>query len=159
MTHLTVLSVGSLKESYLSEAIAEYKKRLSAFCRVEEINLKEERIRDEDDPAAVAAALEAEGEALLARAPADAYRIALCVEGKTLSSEELAARIGEAADRCGKLALFIGSSHGLSPAVKQKAELCLSLGRLTFPHQLVRVLLMEVLYRSFCIRAGKRYHK
>jgi 23S rRNA (pseudouridine1915-N3)-methyltransferase len=159
MTQLTVISVGTLKEDYLTAAVREYEKRLSAFCRVESITLREERIRDEEDATAVRAALEAEGERILSRIPEGAYTVALCVEGREMSSEELAEVLGKASDRTGKLCLLIGSSHGLSPTVKARADLRLSIGRLTYPHQLVRVLLHEILYRSFSILAGKKYHK
>ncbi len=159
VTQLTVLSVGTLKEDYLVSAAAEYKKRLGALCRVEEVNLREEKILHEDSPAAVAAALEAEGERMLAKIPTGAYRIALCVEGESFGSEALAGKLGSAADRYGKIALLIGSSHGLSPRVKAAADLRLSISPLTFPHQLMRVLLFEILYRSFSICAGTKYHK
>ena len=159
MAQVTLITVGTLKESYLVEATAEYKKRLSTLARFEEISLKEERINDEDDATAVASALSAEGERILSRIPEGAYVIALCVEGKMMDSPALAAAIGNAVDRSGKLCLVIGSSHGLSPAVKARADLRLSLSPLTFPHQLARVLVMETLYRSFAILAGKKYHK
>lgn len=159
MVQLTVITVGTLKERYLTEAVAEYKKRLSAFARVEEITLKEERISDEESPAAVAAALSAEGARILSAVPEGAYTVALCVEGKTMDSPALAETLGAAADRTGKLCLVIGSSHGLSPEVKKRADLRLSVSALTFPHQLMRPLLMEILYRSFTILHGKKYHK
>ncbi len=159
MTQVTVISVGTLKEDYLSRAVAEYEKRLSAFCRVENVNLKEERIANEDDPAAVRAALAAEGERIRTRIPAGAFTVALCIEGKMPSSPELADILGKAVDRGGKICFLIGSSHGLDPAVKAAANERLSLSRLTFPHQLARVLLLEAVYRSFSILAGKRYHK
>ena len=159
MQQLTIISVGSLKEDFLRGAAAEYEKRLSSFCRVENINLKEERIANEDNAAEVAAALQAEGERMLARIPQGAYTVALCVEGKEKDSVSLAAELSAALDRCGKLCFLIGSSHGLSPTVKDRADSRLSLSRLTFPHGLARVLLLEAAYRSFNIRAGKRYHK
>ena len=159
MTQLTVISVGTLKEDYLTAAVREYEKRLSTFCRVESITLREERIRDEGDAAAVSAALEAEGDRILAAIPRDAYTVALCVEGKMLSSPALAARIGEAVDKKGKLCFIIGSSHGLSPRVKAAADDRLSFSPMTFPHQLMRVLLLEAVYRSFTILHGRPYHK
>ena len=159
VAQVTLITVGTLKESYLVEATAEYKKRLSTLARFEEISLKEERITDEDDATAVAAALAAEGERILSRIPEGAYTVALCVEGKMLDSPALAATIGQAVDRTGTLCFIIGSSHGLSPAVKAKADLRLSMSPLTFPHQLARVLVLETLYRSFSILAGKKYHK
>lgn len=158
MMQCTVITVGTLKEDYLSAAVAEYKKRLSAFARVEEINLKEERLSD-DAPATVEKALTVEGERILSRIPDGAYTVALCVEGKMLSSEALAALVGKAKDEKGKLCLIIGSSYGLSPTVKARADFRLSLSPMTFPHQLMRVILAEALYRSFTILAGKAYHK
>ena len=159
MVQVTVISVGTLKESYLREALAEYKKRLAAFARCEEVELREERIADEENAAAVRSALTAEGERILARIPDGAYTVALCIEGRTPDSRALAELLGAAADRTGKLCFIIGSSHGLADAVKERADLRLSVSPLTFPPQLARVLLYEVLYRSFSIRAGTRYHK
>lgn len=156
---ITVITVGTLKEGYLREAVAEYKKRLSQYARVEDVELKEERIRDEDDRAEVERALDAEAVRILAAIPEGAYKMALCVEGVGYTSEGLAALVGEAEDRCGKLALIIGSSHGLSERVKRAADIRLSFSKLTFPHQLIRVNLYEALYRSFTILRGKRYHK
>ena len=158
MIYCTLITVGSLKEEYLSAALAEYKKRLGAYARFEEINIKEERLAEES-PAAISRALSAEGERILAKIPDDAYTVALCVEGKELSSEELASLVGKARDEKGKLCLIIGSSYGLSPAVKARADFRLSFSRMTFPHQLMRVILAEALYRSFTILAGKTYHK
>ncbi len=159
MAEIKIISVGTLKEGYLKEAVAEYKKRLSQYARVEEINIKEELIRDEDNRREIEKALAAEGERILAAIPEGAMRIALCVEGKQYSSEALATLIGEGVNRSGKIALVIGSSHGLSDAVKRACEVRLSVSAMTFPHQLMRVILLEALYRSFTILAGKRYHK
>lgn len=159
MVQLTIIALGTLKEKYLSDAVEEYKKRLGAFAKVDCIEIKEERITDEDDATKTAAALLREGEKILQKLPKDSFKIALCVEGRTMDSTALAARIGAAADQCGKIALVIGSSHGLSSSVKQACDLSLSISPLTFPHQLMRVILLEVLYRSFCIISGKKYHK
>ncbi len=159
MASVTVISVGSLKESYLRDAVLEYKKRLSQYARVEEIELKEERISNEDDHAEVERALEREGERILATIPKDAMKVALCIEGKQYSSEELAGLLGGGLDATGKLVFIIGSSHGLSEKVKASSSVRLSFSRLTFPHQLVRPLLFEVIYRSFTIISGKKYHK
>ena len=156
---VTVITVGTLKESYLKEAVSEYKKRLSQYARVEDVELREERIANEDDKSEIERALDAEATKISAAIPQGAYRIALCVEGKELSSEGLADVVRGAMDRSGKLALIIGSSHGLSPKIKALCDLKLSFSRLTFPHQLIRVNLYEALYRSFTIIAGKKYHK
>ena len=159
MAEIKIISVGTLKEGYLKEAVAEYKKRLSQYARVDEINIKEELIRDEDNPREIEKALTAEGERIIAAIPEGAMKIALCVEGKQYSSEALATLIGEGVNRSGKIALVIGSSHGLSDAVKRACGIRLSVSAMTFPHQLMRVILLEALYRSFTIIAGKRYHK
>lgn len=156
---VTVITVGTLKESYLKEAVAEYKKRLSQYARVEDIELREERIQNEDDKREIERALDAEAAKISAAIPDGAYKIALCVEGKEYDSEGLAAVVKGAMDTTGKLALIVGSSHGLSPKIKAECNLKLSFSRLTFPHQLIRVNLYEAIYRSFTIIAGKRYHK
>ena len=159
MASITVISVGTLKEEYLRDAVSEYKKRLSQYARVEEVNIKEERIANEDDKSQIQAALDCEGEKILASIPKGAAKIALCVEGKEYDSPSLATLIGSLSDECGKIALIIGSSHGLSEKVKRECRIRLSVSKMTFPHQLMRVILYEALYRSFTILAGKRYHK
>ncbi len=159
MPQLTIISVGTLKEDYLKEAVSEYKKRLSQYARVEEINIKEERISNEDDKTEIKSALDTEGEKIISAIPKGSAAIALCVEGRQYDSVELASHIGKYSDECGKIALIIGSSHGLSDNVKSKCQMRLSMSKMTFPHQLMRVILFEALYRSFTILAGKRYHK
>lgn len=156
---ITLITVGTLKEDYLKDAVSEYQKRLSQYARVENINLKEERIANEDDARSVERALDAEADRILAAIPDGAMRIALCVEGKQYSSEELSSLIRRGVDEGGKIALIIGSSHGLSERVKRACDVRLSVSRMTFPHQLMRVILLEALYRSFTIIAGKKYHK
>ena len=159
MVQFTLITVGTLKEAYLKEAVGEYKKRLLQYARVDEINLKEETIKNEDDRAEIKKALSLEGERIIAAIPKDSAVIALCVEGKEFDSVALAARISEFADTKGKITMIIGSSHGMCDEVKAKADLKLSISKLTFPHQLIRPLIMEIVYRSFTIIAGKKYHK
>lgn len=159
MANITIITVGTLKENYLKDAVNEYKKRLSQYARVEEINIKEERIANEDDAAEIRRALECEAEKIIAAIPKGASKIALCVEGKQYDSVALAGLIGQMIDESGKIALIIGSSHGLSDKVKKECDVRLSVSALTFPHQLMRVVLCEALYRSFTILAGKKYHK
>ena len=159
MIQLTIISIGTLKEDYLKDAVAEYKKRLSQYARVEEINLKEERIQNEEDQAEIRRALDAEGDKILSAIPKDSFKIAMCVEGKEYDSPALAALIGRASDEKGRIALVIGSSHGLAERVKAECDARISLSKLTFPHQLMRVILAEALYRSFTILTGKKYHK
>ena len=159
MANLTIITIGTLKESYLKDAVAEYKKRLSQYARVDEIELKEEKIQDEDNSTEIQRALDAEAEKILAAIPKGAGKIALCVEGKQYDSPSLARLIGKMTDESGKIALIIGSSHGLSEKVKRECDVRLSFSALTFPHQLMKVILFEALYRSFTILAGKKYHK
>ena len=159
MVTLTVISVGPLKDKFFVDAAAEYEKRLSSFCRVENIVVKEEKIQNEDNPAEIAEALETEGRVILERMPKGAVSFALCVEGKEHDSIGLAERIGAACDSTGKLCFVIGSSHGLSDKVKRACDERISLSRLTLPHRLAKIVLLEAIYRSFSIRAGKRYHK
>ena len=159
MVQLTLITVGALKESYLKEAVSEYKKRLSQYARVEEINIKEELIKDESDASLVKRALDNEGDKILSLIPKDSATVALCVEGRQYDSEGLASLIGRISDEKGKITLIIGSSHGLSDKVKSIATVRLSVSHMTFPHQLMRVILIEALYRSFTIIAGKKYHK
>ena len=159
MADITIISVGTLKEGYLKDAVLEYKKRLLQYARVEEINLKEERISDEDNAAEIQRALNAEGDRILAAVPKGSSIVAMCVEGVQTDSPALASRIGKMIDERGRIAFVIGSSHGLSDKVKVAAELKLSVSKLTFPHQLMRVILLESVYRSFTILAGKKYHK
>ena len=159
MANVTIITVGSLNEGYLREAVAEYKKRLSQYARVEEIELKEERINDENNRAEIESALSKEADKIIAAIPKDALKIALCVEGKQYTSEELAKLVGEGNDRGGKIAFIIGSSYGLSEKVKKECDVRLSFSKLTFPHQLMKVVLFEAVYRSFTILHGKRYHK
>ena len=158
MVKCTFITLGALKEDYLSQAVTEYKKRLSAFAEVDEINLKDEKLVTES-PAEVAGALEKEADRILAKIPDGAYTVALCVEGKALSSEDFASLIADARDTSGKICFVIGSSYGLSQRVKQKAHARISFSKMTFPHGLMRAILLEQVYRAFTILAGKKYHK
>lgn len=138
---LDIISVGNLKESYLREAVAEYEKRLSAYCTLRNLTFK----NDNELPA------------LLEKR---AYKVALCIEGKELSSEALAARIADCALRgYSHLQFIIGASDGIPEAVKAMCDARISFSPMTFPHQLMRVLLLEQLYRAFNINNGGKYHK
>lgn len=156
---VTFITVGSLKEKYLVEAITEYKKRLSIYAKIDDIELKEVKISNEDNTAEIESALNTEGDKILSRIPDGAYVVALCVEGVALDSIALSSLVGEARDKSGKICFIIGSSYGLNDRVKNKADFKLSISKLTYPHQLVRVMLYESVYRSFTILNGKKYHK
>ncbi|MBE6668322.1 MAG: 23S rRNA (pseudouridine(1915)-N(3))-methyltransferase RlmH [Ruminococcaceae bacterium] len=159
MVGVKFITLGTLKEQYLREAAAEYEKRLSAFCKIQIIQLKEEKLPDSPTDGEIEKALEREAEKVMAEIPPRAYKIAMCVEGKQLSSEELAQKLGEISERYGEVCFIIGSSHGLSDKVKKACDARISVSKLTFPHQLMRVLLLEAVYRGFNILKGTKYHK
>ena len=153
------ITVGNLKESYLREAAAEYKKRLSGMCRVEEIELKEIKLPDDPSESEIKKALSEEAKAILAAIPPRSFPVALCVEGKQMSSPDLSRKLESVTAECGTLCFIIGSSHGLAPEVKAAAKMRLSVSELTFPHQLMRVILYEAVYRCYQIAKGSKYHK
>ena len=159
MLNVKFITLGTLKEAYLRDAAAEYEKRLGGFCRFESIQLKEERLSDDPSESEIKSALSKESEKILALIPARAYVVAMCVEGKQLSSPELAEKLEEISARTSDICFIIGSSFGLSDTVKQRADLRLSISKLTFPHQLMRVVLLEAVYRAFNIQKGTKYHK
>lgn len=159
MLNVKLITLGTLKEAYLRDAAAEYEKRLGAFCRFELVQLKEERLSDDPSESEIKNALSKESEKILALIPARAYVVAMCVEGKQLTSPELAEKLEEISSRTSDVCFIIGSSFGLSDTVKQRADLRLSVSKLTFPHQLMRVILLETVYRAFNIQKGTRYHK
>ena len=159
MATIKFITVGTLKEEYLREAVKEYEKRLSGFCHVEQINLKEAKLPSDPSDGDVKRALAEEAKAILAAMPDRSYKIAMCVEGKQFSSEELAEKIEGAFSAANEICFVIGSSHGLDDSVKNAASLRLSVSKMTFPHQLMRVLLLEGVYRCMNIIKGTKYHK
>lgn len=160
MIKVTVITVGKLKEAYLKDACAEYLKRLKAFADVQVTEVSEYRCSDKPSAAEIETVKAKEGEQILAKIPKGAYVIPLCIEGKTLSSEEIAAKLQTvAANESSEFVFIIGGSFGLSDAVKAAGSLRLSFGRITLPHQLMRVVLLEQIYRAFSINNGTKYHK
>ncbi len=159
MLNVKLICVGTLKEAYLRDAAAEYQKRLGGFCKFTCVELKEEKLPDSPSDKEIAAALSKEADRILAEIPKKAYKTALCVEGKQLSSEELADKLKTVSNTHADVCFIIGSSHGLDGAVKAACDLKLSVSRLTFPHQLMRVILLEAIYRGFNIVKGTHYHK
>lgn len=156
MQRVSVICVGKLKERFYIEAAAEYCKRLSRCCKLELVELPEQRLPENPAPAEIERALAREAEAIRSRLPAGAAVAALCVEGKLRSSEELAGLL--AREEAG-LAFVIGGSCGLHPSVKALAKERLSMSPMTFPHHLARVMVLEQLYRAFQITKGTKYHK
>ena len=159
MIQVTVITVGNLKEGYWRDAMVEYEKRLCAFCKSEIVQLKETKLPENPSEGEIKAALADEGKRILAAMPPRSYKIALCVEGTQFSSEALAQKLEDVLNENGSLCLIIGSSYGLADEVKRACDLRLSVSKLTFPHQMMRVLLLEVLYRCFGILKGTKYHK
>ena len=160
MQKVTILCTGKLKEKFYLDAAAEYAKRLSRFCKLEICELPEERLPEDPSPAQIEAALSKEADAVRGKLPQGCLLIALCVEGKLCSSEDLAAFLSESAVRGGSHVVFlIGSSFGLHPSLKAMAAKRLSLSPMTFPHHLARVMLLEQIYRAYQINSGSRYHK
>lgn len=158
--NVTLLTVGSLKERYWREAVAEYEKRLSAYCKFRLIEVKDEKTPDAIDSAASRRVRQKEGERLLEKIDARALVVTLEIQGKKFDSEGFAAEMEKLEERSrGELCFVIGGSLGLSPEVSARAALHLSFSDLTFPHQLMRVLFLEQLYRSYRIRTGAPYHK
>lgn len=161
MQNVDLICVGKLNASYFSAGVAEYQKRLGGFCNFRIIELPEVTIADKNaSDKQIEKALQKEGEAILHAVRKGAYLVALCVEGKQISSEELASLLAQrAGSGAGDVTFVIGSSHGLDDSVKRAAQARISLGRITLPHQLARLVLTEQLYRACTINVGMKYHK
>lgn len=160
MLGVKLICVGKMREKYLVDAFSEYEKRLGAYCRLELIELTEERLPDSPSENEIIKALSKESEAIGKAIPKDAYVVAMCVEGKQVPSEKLAAMIRER-EGSGKprLCFLIGGSYGLAESIKKTADFRLSMSEMTFPHHLARVMLAEQIYRGFKINEGSAYHK
>ena len=160
MINITLICMGHLKERYLTDACREYTKRLTPFCKHTIIELDPEPLPGSPSKAQIQAALAAEGDRILHAVPRGSYVYAMCIEGRQYTSEEFSGEISKlAVTGKGNLTCIIGSSYGLAPSVKERADRRLSLSEMTFPHQLTRVMLLEQLYRCFQINSGGKYHK
>lgn len=160
MQRVTILCVGKLKEKFYIDAAAEYVKRLQRHCKLELIELSEQRLPDDPSPAEIQKALRTEGDAIRERLPKGGAVIALCIEGKPCSSEELSRRMAEFGVQ-GKtqLTFLIGGSVGLDEDLKRQADWRLSMSPMTFPHHMARIMLLEQIYRAYQIAGGTKYHK
>lgn len=157
---ITVITVGKMKEKYLRDAVAEYSKRLGAYCKLEIIEVADEKTPDHAGEAQERMILAKEAQRILRYIKEDAFVITLEIGGKQLSSEELAAKIDRlGVQGTGHLIFIIGGSIGLGKEVLDRSDFALSFSRMTFPHQLMRVILLEQIYRSFRIIQGAPYHK
>lgn len=156
---INLITVGKIKEKYLRDAIAEYAKRLSSYCKLNIIELQDEKTPDGASEALCRQIKEKEGERILSKL-GNSYVIVLAIQGEQLSSEELAVRMQKLmVSGNSEISFVIGGSLGLSDAVMKRADYSLSFSRMTFPHQLMRVILLEQIYRAFRINANEPYHK
>ncbi len=160
MFEITLITVGKLKEKFYISAAAEYAKRLSGYCRFQLLELPEARLPDVPSDAQIAEGLNKEAELILSKIPKNAWFCVMTPEGNLLPSEDLAAKLAEVKLSGKSSAYFlIGSSFGIAPTVKQRADFKLSMSPMTFPHHLARIMVLEQLYRAEAIQAGSKYHK
>lgn len=160
MLQIRLICVGKLKEKFYLDASKEYLNRLSAYCKIDVEEIPEARLPERPSEAEIAAALKAEADAVGEKIIKGAAVIALCIEGAQIDSEGLAGRVEKyASEGISRLCFIIGGSCGLHPSVKERADMKLSMSRMTFPHHLARVMLLEQIYRSFKILEGGKYHK
>ena len=159
MLKITLISLGKIKEDYFLSACREYEKMLGGFCRFTSEFLQAEKLSPDPSEKEIENALGKEGENILKKIPQGAYVIAMCIEGKEMSSTQLAAEIEKISLNNSSLYFIVGSSYGLCEKVKARADLKLSMSRMTFPHNLARVMLLEQIYRSLSILGNRKYHK
>ena len=160
MFDITLIAMGKLKEPFYLSAAAEYEKRMKGYCTFHLLELPEHRLPEDPSPAEIAAGLEKEAELIQTKIPKGAWFCVLTPEGKTLSSEAFAQKLKEVKLSGKSSACFlIGSSFGMADRIKQKADFKLSMGPMTFPHHLARIMVLEQLYRAEAIQAGSKYHK
>ncbi len=159
MMNITIVAVGNLKEKYFRDASAEYEKRLSAMCKMNIIEVKEERSPDNPSPAQIDSIIEKEGERIMEKIPKGSALITLCIEGKEYASPDFSRLIEKIAFDHSSICFAIGGSFGLSDHVKRYAKYHLSFGKMTLTHQLSRIVLLEQIYRAFSIQNHSKYHK
>ena len=160
MFDITLITLGKLKEPFYLSAAAEYEKRMKGYCTFRLLELPEYRLPEDPSPAEIATGLEKEAEQILSKIPKGAWFCVLTPEGKTLSSEAFAQKLKEVKLSGKSSACFlIGSSFGIAQRIKDKADFKLSMGPMTFPHHLARIMVLEQLYRAEAIQAGSKYHK
>ncbi|MCD7723452.1 MAG: 23S rRNA (pseudouridine(1915)-N(3))-methyltransferase RlmH [Clostridiales bacterium] len=158
MISVNIICVGKLK-SYFKEGCAEYYKRLSPFCRLGVFEIAEERLPEAPSEKQIKAALSKEGGRICEKIPAGSYVIAMCIEGRELSSMQFSQKLEDLKNTHSSVTFIIGSSFGLADSVIDRADFLLSLGKMTLPHQLARLVLAEQIYRAFSISTNMKYHK
>lgn len=160
MINITIICIGKLKEQYLRDACAEYSKRLSAYCKLKVVELSPKALPENPSDAQIVNALKDEGDRITQKVPSGSTIYTMCIEGKQRTSEELSKELEKiAVDGASNITFIIGGSFGLSDEVKQKSSQKLSMSKMTFPHQLARVMLLEQVYRAFQISNRGKYHK
>lgn len=157
--NINIIAVGKIKEKYFTAAIDEYSKRLSRFVKLNITEVADEKIPDRVSDKEIEQIKEKEGGKILAKIPNSSYVVTLCIEGEELSSEALAEKVASVSMTSSSVTFIIGGSLGLSEKVKSVSQLRLSFGRMTLPHQLMRVVLLEQIYRAFKINNNESYHK
>ncbi len=160
MQNVKIICLGKLKEKYLRDAVAEYTKRLTAFCKLTIIEKTPKRLPDNPSEAEIQAALQDEAKDILSEIPQGAYVYSLCIEGKQRSSETFSRELADiGVNGYSNVVFIIGSSYGLADEIKTRSNAKLSMSEMTFPHQLARVMLLEQIYRAYMIERGGKYHK
>lgn len=160
MMNITVIALGKLREKYLTDAISEYSKRIFAYGKLQIIELNPVRLSDNPSQTEIDNALSKEAEEIKKKIPNNSFVFSLCIEGKEKSSEAFAKAISDATlNGKSNIVFIIGSSFGLSPEIKSLSNFRLSFSPMTFPHQLMRVMLLEQIYRAFQINNNGKYHK
>lgn len=160
MFDVTLITVGKIKEKFYQAAADEYSKRLSGYCKFRSIELPEVRLTDSPSPSEIQAGLEKEAIMIQEKIPKGAWFCIFTPEGKLLSSEALAKKLSDIKNTGKSSACFlIGSSFGIAPSLKQRADAAISMSPMTFPHHLARIMVLEQLYRAETIQAGTKYHK
>ncbi|HBH95529.1 MAG TPA: 23S rRNA (pseudouridine(1915)-N(3))-methyltransferase RlmH [Ruminococcaceae bacterium] len=159
MLNITLLTVGRIKEEHFRRACEEYGKMLSGFCRFSQEFVQAEKLSGDPSDKEIQIALNKEGESILGKIPQNAYTVAMCIEGREMTSPQLASELERISLRGSNVCFIIGSSFGLGERVKERADLRLSMSKMTFPHNLARVMLMEQVYRALSISGNRKYHK
>ena len=160
MLNITIIAIGKLKEQYLRDASAEYQKRLSILCKLNIVELNPEKLSDNPSAKEIENALNNEAKKIIEKIPKGAKVYSMCIEGKQRTSEELSAEIDSlAVEGVSNIVFIIGGSFGLSDEVKKLSAFRLSMSKMTFPHQIARIMLLEQIYRAMQISIGTKYHK
>lgn len=159
MLNINIICIGKLKEKYLKDAVAEYSKRMQTLCKFSIIELNEDRISEKPSDSEIMKVICKEGESIIEKINKNSYTFSMCIEGRELSSSQLSEKIEEISFEHSTVNFIIGGSYGLSDEVKNISDFKLSMGKMTFPHQLARVMLCEQIYRAFQISKNTQYHK